>query len=90
MENFFYLYNGRTQREATQANEQRKWAETFGPRKQDRIERSVQRRLEQFNLRGFIVQGIEEREEENSEQHGILTVGRWPWDIQSITLIKQP
>src|SRR5450631_976383 len=80
MENLLYLYNGRSQREATQANEQRKWAETFGPRKQDRIERSVQRRLEQFNLRGFIVQGSEEGEEENSEQQGILTVGKWPWD----------
>jgi hypothetical protein len=80
MENLFYLYNGRSQREATQANEQRKWAETFGPRKQDRVERSVQRRLEQFNLRGLIVQGSEEREEDNSEQQGILTVGRWPWD----------
>ena len=77
MENLYYLYNGRRQQEA---NEQRRWAVTYGPRKQDRIERSVQRRLEQFNLRGFIVQGSEEREEGNSEQQGILAIGKWPWD----------
>ena len=76
MENLYYLHNVRRQREA---NEQRKWAETFGPRKQDRVERAVQRRLEQFNLRGFIVQGSEEGDEERSEQ-GILAVGKWPWD----------
>ena len=78
MENLYYLYNGRRQREA---NEQRKWAETFGPRKQDRIERAVQRRLEQFNLRGFILQGREEEiEEEELKQQGTLALGRWPWE----------
>jgi hypothetical protein len=77
MENLYYLYNGRSQREA---NEQRKWAETFGPRKQDRVERAVQRRLEQFNLRGFIVQENREGEEDNSKQQEISILGRWPWD----------
>ena len=78
MENLYYLDNGRRQREA---NEQCKWAETFGQRKQDRIERVVQRRLEQFNLRGFILQGREEEiEEENSKQEGILAIGKWLWD----------
>jgi hypothetical protein len=53
----YYLYCGRLQQTI---DKNRKWTETFGPRKQDRIERSVQRRFEQFNIRGFFVQGKEE------------------------------
>ena len=85
MENLYYLYNGRRQREA---NEQRKWAKTYGPRKQDRIERVVHRRLEQFNLQGFIVQGSKEREDENSEQQGLLAVGKWSWDYPKYEIGK--
>jgi hypothetical protein len=80
MENMYYRYCGRLQQNI---NQQRKWAETFGPRKQDRVERSGrkigQQRLKQFNLRGFFVQGQEERE---NEKHDIktLALGKWPWD----------
>ncbi len=77
MENLYYLYNAERQ---SKALEQRKRTETSGPRKQDRIERSVQRRIEQFNLRGFIVQGSEEGEENSVNQQGVLALGRWPWD----------
>ena len=77
MENMYYLYCGRLQQEMS---ERRKWEETFGPRKQDRIERAVQRRLEQFNLRGFYVQGSEGGEEDNSKHQEISVLGRWPWD----------
>ena len=77
MENLYYQYNGRRQQEA---NERRRWAVTYGPRKQDRIERSVQRRLEQFNLRGFYVQGSIREGEEDSKQQEIPALGKWPWD----------
>ena len=77
MENMYYLYCGRLQQDI---DEKRKWAETFGPRKQDRIERAVQRRLEQFNLRGFYVQGSIGGEEENPKQQEIPALGKWPWD----------
>jgi hypothetical protein len=77
MENIYYLYCGRLQQAL---DENRKWAETFGPQKQDRVERAVQRRLEQFNLRGFFVQENREGEENNSKQQEISILGRWPWD----------
>ena len=37
-------------------DEEHEWAETYGLRRQNCVERAVQRRLEQFNLRGFYVQ----------------------------------
>ena len=76
MENMYYLYCGRIQQEL---DEEREGAETFGPRRQNRVERAVQRRLEQFNLRGFYVQ-IDREGEENIKQQGILALGKWPWD----------
>ena len=76
MENMYYRYSERLQRNI---DKQRKEAEKFGPRKQDRVERSVQRRLEQFNLRGFFVQGQEERENEEQDIK-TLALGKWPWD----------
>jgi hypothetical protein len=77
MENMYYLYCGRLQQAI---DENHKWAETFGPRKKNRLERAMQRRLEQFNLCGFIVHENRERKEDNSEQHEISILGRWPWD----------
>jgi len=72
----YHIWCGRIQQEL---DEEREWAETFGPRRQNRVERAVQRRLEQFNLRGFYVQ-IDREGEENIKQQGILALGKWPWD----------
>ena len=53
---------------------------TFGPLKQDHVERAVQQRFEQFNLKGIYAHGIYEEEEDNSKQQEVLALGIWPWD----------
>ena len=60
--------------------EERKSAETFGPRRQNPVERAVQQKLEQFNLRGFYVQVDREKEEERVKRQGISAFVKWPWD----------
>lgn len=44
------------------------------------MERVVQQRLEQFNLRGFYVQVDKEGEDENIKCQETPTLGKWPWD----------
>jgi hypothetical protein len=39
----------------------------------------VEQRLEQFNIRGFFVQGQEEGEDEEQDLK-TLALGKWPWD----------
>ena len=70
------MWCGRLQQDI---DEEYKLTETFGPRKQNRVERAVERRLEQFNLRGFCVQ-IDREGGGNCEQQGDLALGKWPWD----------
>jgi hypothetical protein len=84
MENMYYLYCGRLQHEI---DGKRKWAEAFGPQKQYRIERAVQRRLEQFNLRGFYVQGREEKKKRNSKPQEVLALGKGHGITRSITQV---
>ena len=77
MENMYHIWCKKLQQDI---EDERESAETFGPRRQIRVERVVQRRLEQFNLQGFYVQVDREGEEENLKQQEISTIGRWPWD----------
>ena len=68
--------------------EKHKWEQTFGPRKQDRVERVVQRQLEQYNLKGIYAQGLYEEKEDNSEQQEVLALGVWPWDYPKYGISK--
>ena len=77
MEDMYHIWAGRLQQDI---DEEREQAETFGPRRQNRVEIAVQRRLEQFNLRGFYVQINREGEEENIKGQEIPALGKWPWD----------
>ena len=76
MENMYHIWAGSFQQDI---DEEREWAKIYGPWRQNHVERAVQRKLEQFNLRGFYVQVDVENEEEKLKHNGTLALGKWPW-----------